>query len=243
MDNIYGTWHTRTPHVPLTQGSQSYIGQTTPLTKECRMTSASTMTNSQNIAQATEALERDMQAWDLSDSPDSPPPALLIQTPPIPPPSPQMLQDPTGSGLCEETIIDIKLATHHLVMLALNAFLQETCYGCRTAQPSQVQHSCLLELPEYYFDIYYDDVMLRLKTDRFIPAIRLFVRSYTVDGTGTQFSRIAEHTMTELRSSQHIVCAINDNIAQLLEASRYARRVKPAMLRMIGNYWAGRHLV
>ncbi|KAL3974934.1 hypothetical protein ACER0C_023560 [Sarotherodon galilaeus] len=203
------------------------------------MTSASTMTNSQNITQATEALERDMQAWDLSDSP---PPALLIQTPPHPPPSPQLLQDPTGSGLCEETIIDIKLATHHMVMLALNAFLQETC-GCRTAQPSQVQHSCLLELPEYYFDTYYDDVMLRLKTDRFIRAIRLFVRSYTGDGTGTQFSRIAEHTMTELRSSQHIVCAINDNIAQLLEASRYARRVKPAMLRMIGNYWAGRHLV
>ncbi|CAI5654761.1 unnamed protein product [Oreochromis niloticus] len=59
------------------------------------MTSASSMTNSQNIGQATEALERDMQAWDLSDSP---PPALLIQTPPTPPPSPQMLQDPTGSG-------------------------------------------------------------------------------------------------------------------------------------------------
>ncbi|XP_019220807.1 uncharacterized protein LOC109204418 [Oreochromis niloticus] len=208
------------------------------------MTSASTMTNSQNIVQATAALERDMQAWDLSDSPDfPPPPALLIQTPPPPPPSPQMLQDPTGSGLCEETVIDIKLATHHLVMLALNAFLQETCYGCRTAHPSQVQHSCLLELPEYYFDIYYNDVMLRLKTFRFIPAIRLFVRAYTNDGTKTQFSRIAEHIMTELRSSQHIVCAINDNIAQLLEASRYARRVKPAMLRMIGNYWVGRHLV
>ncbi|XP_025764014.1 uncharacterized protein LOC109202411 isoform X2 [Oreochromis niloticus] len=62
------------------------------------MTSGSTMMNSQNIVQATEALERDMQAWDLSDSPDSPPPALLFQTPPPPPPSPQLLQDPTGSG-------------------------------------------------------------------------------------------------------------------------------------------------
>ncbi|KAL3977058.1 18S rRNA guanine methyltransferase [Sarotherodon galilaeus] len=207
------------------------------------MTSVSTMTSSQDIAQATAALEGDMQAWDLSDTPDSPPPALLIKTPPTPPPSPQLLQDPTGSGLCEETVIDIKLAIHHLLMLALNDFLQDTCYGCQTAHPSQVQHSCLLELPEYFFDTYHDDVMIRLQTDRFNPAIRLFVRSYTVDGTGTQFRRIAEHTMTELRSSQHIVCAINDNIAQLLEASRYARRVKPAMLRMIGNYWAGRHLV
>ncbi|XP_019218678.1 uncharacterized protein LOC109194220 [Oreochromis niloticus] len=205
------------------------------------MTSVSTMTSSLDIAQATEALERDTQPWDLTDSP---PPSLLIQTPPSPPPSPHLLlQDPTGSGLFEETIIDIKLATHHLLMLALNEFLQDTCYGCQISHPSQVQHSCLLELPEYFFDIYYDDVMIRLKTDRFIPAIRLFVRSYTVDGTGTQFSRIAEHTMTELRSSQHIVCAINDNIVQLLEASRYARRAKPAMLRMIGNYWAGRHLV
>ncbi|XP_042073616.1 uncharacterized protein LOC121813783 [Haplochromis burtoni] len=206
------------------------------------MTSASTMTSSQDIAQATAVLERDMEVWDLTDSP--PPPALLIQTPPSPPPSPQslLLQDPTGSDLCQETIIDIKLATHHLLMLALNDFLQDTCYGCQTAHPSQVQHSCLLELGEDFFDTYYDDVMIRLKTDRFIPAIRLFVRSYTVAGTGTQFSRIAEHTMTELRSSQHIVCTINDNIGLLLESSRYAQRVKPAMLRMIGNYWAGRHL-
>lgn len=79
-----------------------------------------------------------------------------------------LLQDPTGSGLFEETIIDIKLATHHLLMLALNEFLQDTCYGCQISHPSQVQHSCLLELPEYFFDIYYDDVMIRLKTDRFI---------------------------------------------------------------------------
>ncbi|XP_039459526.1 uncharacterized protein LOC120434920 [Oreochromis aureus] len=216
------------------------INTTTHRPKELRMTSASTMTPSQDIAHATAALEHDTQSWDLSESPST---ALLIQTPQTPPPSPQCSQDPLISDLWEETVIDIKLATLHMLMLAFYEFLQETCYGCQTGHPSQVQHSCLQELSEYFFDTYYDDVMIRLQTDRFIPAIRLFVCSYTVDGTGTQIRRVAEHIMCELRSERHIVCAINDNIAHLLEASHCACCVKPAMLRMIGNYWGGRHLV
>ncbi|KAL3973301.1 forkhead box protein F [Sarotherodon galilaeus] len=200
-------------------------------TQELRMTSASTMTPSQDIAHATATLG--LVTINSAANPD----------PLTPPPSPQCSQDPLIADLWEETVIDIKLATLHLLMLALNEFLQETCYGCQTGHPSQVQHSCLQELSEYFFDTYYDDVMIRLQTDRFIPAIRLFVRSNTVDGTGTQIRRVAEHIMCELRSERHIVCAINDNITHLLEASSCARRVKPAMLRMIGNYWAGRHLV
>lgn len=92
--------------------------------------------------------EHDMQSWDLSESPPS---ALLIQTPQTPSPSPQCSQDPLVSDLCEETVIDIKLAIFHLLMLARNEFLQETCYGCEAGHPSQVQHSCLQELPEYFF--------------------------------------------------------------------------------------------
>lgn len=181
-----------------------------------------------------------MPSWDLLESPST---ELLIPIPQTPPPSPQCSQDPLISDLWDETVIDIKLATLHLLMLALNEFIQETCYGCQTGHPSQVQHSCLQELSEYFFDTYYDDVMIRLQTDRFIPAIRLFVRSSTADGSGTQIRRVAEHIMCELRSERYIVCAINDNIGHLLDASTCARRVKPAMLRMIGNYWAGLHLV
>lgn len=184
--------------------------------------------------------ENDTPSWDLLESPST---ELLIPIPQTPPPSPQCSQDPLISDLWDETVIDIKLATLHLLMLALNEFIQETCYGCQTGHPSQVQHSCLQELSEYFFDTYYDDVMIRLQTDRFIPAIRLFVRSSTADGSGTQIRRVAEHIMCELRSERYIVCAINDNIGHLLDASTCARRVKPAMLRMIGNYWAGLHLV
>lgn len=184
--------------------------------------------------------ENDTPSWDLLESPST---ELLIPTPQTPPPSPQCSQDPLISDLWDETVIDIKLATLHLLMLALNEFIQETCYGCQTGHPSQVQHSCLQELSEYFFDTYYDDVMIRLQTERFIPAIRLFVRSSTADGSGTQIRRVAEHIMCELRSERYIVCAINDNIGHLLDASTCARRVKPAMLRMIGNYWAGLHLV
>ncbi|XP_026003444.1 uncharacterized protein LOC113028086 [Astatotilapia calliptera] len=198
------------------------------------------MTPSQDIAHAIGTLENDTPSWDLLESPST---ELLIPTLQTPPPSPQCSQDPLISDLWDETVIDIKLATLHLLMLALNEFIQETCYGCQTGHPSQVQHSCLQELSEYFFDTYYDDVMIRLQTERFIPAIRLFVRSSTADGSGTQIRRVAEHIMCELRSERYIVCAINDNIGHLLDASTCARRVKPAMLRMIGNYWAGLHLV
>lgn len=108
---------------------------------------------------------------------------------------------------------------------------------------SQVQNSCLFKLPEYYFVTYCDEVMERLRTDRFIPAIRLFVCSYIVCEAKAQICSVAERLLCELLAVPHIVCTINENIAYLLDASRYARRVKPALFHMIGNYWAGRHKI
>ncbi|XP_025758272.1 CD209 antigen-like protein A isoform X6 [Oreochromis niloticus] len=85
----------------------------------------------------------------IVDRSESPPPALLIQTPPTPPPSPGCSQDSAGSHPSEETEINIKLATFPMLSMALNEYVQEICYGC----PSQLQHSCLFELPVFVRDL------------------------------------------------------------------------------------------
>ncbi|XP_039887315.1 uncharacterized protein LOC120733283 [Simochromis diagramma] len=175
------------------------------------------------------------------DRSESPPPALLIQTPPTPPPSPGCSQDSAGSHPSEETELNIKLATFHLLSTALNEYVQEICYGCQSGHPSQLQHSCLFELPVFFFEIYYDEVMEKLRTPRFIPAIRLFVCSYSVSEAKAQIISTAERLLCELRSVPHIVCTTDENVGYLLNTNHHSRGVKSALLHMIGNYWSGRH--
>ncbi|KAL3993541.1 hypothetical protein ACER0C_010815 [Sarotherodon galilaeus] len=148
----------------------------------------------------------------IVDHSESPPPALLIQTPPTPPPSPGCSQDSAGSDLSEETEINIKIATLHLLSMALNEYLQE------------LQHSCLFELPVFFFETYYDEVMEKLRT----PPIHVIIQ---------------QHLLCDLRSVPHIVCTIDEHIGYLLNTNRHTRGVKSALFRMIGNYWSGRHKI
>lgn len=64
-------------------------------------------------------IEDAAQLWELAEG-------LLIQTLPTPSPTPQgSTADPTGSDLSEETEINIKLATLHLLEIVLNEYQQE----------------------------------------------------------------------------------------------------------------------
>ncbi|KAL3984239.1 POU domain transcription factor, class 4 [Sarotherodon galilaeus] len=189
-----------------------------------------TMAFTSDIQAASDPLDNICRIVDRSDSP---PPALLIQTPPTPPPSPGCSQDSAGSHPSEETEINIKLATFHLLSMALNEYVQEICYGWQSGHPSQLQHSCLFELPVFFFETYYDEVMEKLRTPRFIPAIRL----------NAQISTHHNTINTDKQHGKELRSTIDENVGYLLNTNHHTRSVKSALLHMVGNYWSGRHKI
>lgn len=90
----------------------------------------------------------------------------------------------------------------------------------------------------FFFKTYYE-VMEKLRTPRFIPAISLFVCSYSISEAEAQINSTAERLLCDLRSVPHIVCTIDENVGYLLNTN-HTRGVKSALLHMIGNYWSGR---
>lgn len=56
-------------------------------------------------------------------------------------------------------INNIKLVTLHLLVEALTKYHKVICYGCEVNYPSQLQHSCVFEILEFFYKDNCDEIM------------------------------------------------------------------------------------
>ena len=90
----------------------------------------------------------------------------------------------------------------HLLDRVVHLYRKELCYGCQVDNPSQMQHECLFERPEYFLERNYDEVIKRLWTDRFIPAIRGSLYSSKLHVSERRIFGAAEAILHNLRSTR-----------------------------------------
>ncbi len=64
----------------------------------------------------------------------------------------------------------IKAATVVLLEHLIGDKLKEDCEGCAIDHPSQLQHSCLFDPPNFYFDTHFDELSGKLFKPFFIPS-------------------------------------------------------------------------
>lgn len=81
-----------------------------------------------------------------------------------------------------------------LLSRVLDKYRTEICNRYQIDHPSQMQHECLFEMPEYFLQQHYDSLLKRLWTARFIPTIQrvleahhIHVSDYRVHGASEAF--------------------------------------------------------
>ncbi|XP_044051559.1 pectinesterase inhibitor 10-like isoform X1 [Siniperca chuatsi] len=127
-------------------------------------------------------------SWSLLSSPQSwvpiqtpppplslPPSSLLVPTPPASPP-PTDLQEASGDVVSDQTddmllavfIDGVKTVVFHLLNTVLYKYWEEICYSCQINHPSQKHHKCVSEIPEWFYESHFDQLMKRLWTDTLV---------------------------------------------------------------------------
>lgn len=103
----------------------------------------------------------------------------------------------------------VKFAVYHLLTKTVNKVWKDECYGCLINHPSQRQHSCLEEVPEYFLQAKYDAIMNMLWNDNFLVTIRsyLFLKRMLCDPV--KIAGVVEFIMAELLEA--------DNFAAILD--------------------------
>ena len=111
----------------------------------------------------------------------------------------------------------VKAVVVHLLDKVVQLYRKEQCYGCQVDHPSQMQHECLFEMPEYFLERNYDEVVKRLWTDRFIPAIRGSLHSIKLHVSERRIFGAAEAILHNLRSTRRYEVKINKIYEKLVE--------------------------
>ncbi|XP_030581212.1 uncharacterized protein LOC115793650 [Archocentrus centrarchus] len=179
-----------------------------------------------------------------SVTPSHPTQMLTIPPPPDSPPrAPSSPPHPWVVELSDESLKNVKIATIRLLTCAIRKYREEVCYGCIVNHPSQMQHECIWETPEFYFATHYDEIVKILWTPRFIPAVRLFLcATSSLWESRNELTTPVNIILTELLPSANIEQAMNDIFLPLMSEDGDAS-VKYAHLGMIEHYWSGRHML
>ena len=111
----------------------------------------------------------------------------------------------------------VKAVVVHLLDRVVHLYRKEQCYGCQVDHPSQMQHECLFEMPEYFLDRHYEELIKRLWTDRFIPAIRGSLHSSKLHVSERRIFGAAEAILHNLRSTRRFEAKINKLYEKLVE--------------------------
>ncbi|KAL7399102.1 hypothetical protein ABVT39_020322 [Epinephelus coioides] len=153
------------------------------------------------------------------DSPDSdgssswPAPAADVQTgPPC-----KGIHDETDSVLSAVFLNTVRAVVSTLLLYVLARYRKEICNGCQISHPSQCQHECLEETPDYFYEVHHSQLMERLWTGRFIPTIqralnarRLCVSEYRIRGA----CDFLLHDFKTMRCIDHSIAKIYNTMTE-----------------------------
>ncbi|GLD46660.1 pectinesterase inhibitor 10-like isoform X1 [Lates japonicus] len=64
--------------------------------------------------------------------------------------------------MSKKFVDNVKIGVIHLLNNVLYKYWEELCYGCQINHPSQKHHECLTEIPGYFYEGHFDQLMKRL---------------------------------------------------------------------------------
>ncbi|KAL7401668.1 hypothetical protein ABVT39_002925 [Epinephelus coioides] len=121
------------------------------------------------------------------------------------------MHDETDSVLSVAFLNTMRAVVSKLLLYVLDRYRKEICNGCQISHPSQCQHECLEETPDYFYEVHHSQLMERLWTGRFIPTIqralnarRLCVSEYRVRGA----CDFLLHDFKTMRRIEHSIAKI-----------------------------------
>ncbi|KAL7384415.1 hypothetical protein ABVT39_001785 [Epinephelus coioides] len=127
------------------------------------------------------------------------------------------MHDETDSVLSAAFLNTVRAVVSKLLLYVLDRYRKEICNGCQINHPSQCQHECLEETPDYFYEVDHSQLMERLWTGRFIPTIqralnarRLCVSEYRVRGA----CDFLLHDFKTMRRIEHSIAKIYNTMTK-----------------------------
>ncbi|KAL7389936.1 hypothetical protein ABVT39_012148 [Epinephelus coioides] len=127
------------------------------------------------------------------------------------------MHNETDSVLFAAFLNTVRAVVSKLLLYVLDRYRKEICNGCQINHPSQCQHECLEETPDYFYEVHHSQLMERLWTGRFIPTIqrafnarRLCVSEYRVWGA----CDFLLHDFKTMRRIEHSIAKIYNTMTE-----------------------------
>lgn len=107
-------------------------------------------------------------------------------------------------GVSSTVLNGIKAILFHMLGVALFRVQKENCEGCLINHPSQRQHECLITPGEYFYRRNFENLMKKLYTPNFIPAVRYFLTVNKLELDKDRLVRVIVRILKDLKFEEDI---------------------------------------
>lgn len=111
----------------------------------------------------------------------------------------------------------VKAATVVLLQHLINDKQKDECEGCAIDHPSQLQHSCLFDPPNYYFDTHFDELSGKLFKPSFHSIITTLLERCGLKSQPHRIQGTVGTILRELKDEPFIVSKVEEIRARLLD--------------------------
>ncbi|XDV31530.1 hypothetical protein PO909_002521 [Leuciscus waleckii] len=111
----------------------------------------------------------------------------------------------------------IKAATVVLLQHLIGKKLKNDCEGCEIDHPSQLQHSCLFDPPNYYFDTHFDELSTKLFRPYFHAIIGILLGRLGLKSHPHRIQGTVRTILHELKDEPFIAAKLEEISARLLD--------------------------
>ncbi|XDV42225.1 hypothetical protein PO909_010932 [Leuciscus waleckii] len=111
----------------------------------------------------------------------------------------------------------IKAATVVLLQHLINDKQKDECEGCAINHPSQLQHSCLFDPPNYYFDTHFDELSGKLFKPSFHTIITTLLERCGLKSRPHRIQGTVGTILHELKDEPFIAAKVEEIRARLLD--------------------------
>ena len=111
----------------------------------------------------------------------------------------------------------IKAATVVLLQHLIGKKLKDECEGCEIDHPSQLQHSCLFDPPNYYFDTHFDELSTKLFRPYFHAIIGILLGRLGLKSHPQRIQGTVGTILHELKDEPFIAAKLEEIRTRLLD--------------------------
>jgi hypothetical protein len=162
------------------------------------------------------------------DTKDSMPRSPTLYAPLARPVTPPTFTQPEDvfDGVASTVFVDtIKASVATLLNVVIGEYIREKCIGCEINHPSQRRHPCLYDPPRYYFFNHFEELVKRLWSCRFIPALVIALESMGIAPSIPRVYGVTEAFLHELKEALFIHEKLKEIRHTLVDDNKYREAV------------------